>query len=183
MISIEQPAMVLNAVTSPRIGRLQMWNSWDVSGATTARQIIDWVATVARGAEGGKLKNLVIHSHGIPGAILIGQGFNRNNVGLFSGLSGLVDKIWLVACRPAYIDPSCNTTTGTGVCVSDGNMFVSAMARAASCYVVASTETQTELNQTYPFGVITTYEGLVLSYGPAGNVTWSRRYPSQWQGE
>lgn len=180
MITIEQPAMTLNAVTNPQIARYQMWNSWDIPSTETSQHIVLWVASVARSASGGKLKNLIIQCHGAPGQLSIGQGFNRSNVGLFQSLSGLVDKIWVVACQPAYIDPSCGSTA---FCSSDGNMFISEIARAAQCYVVAPTETQINYGKTYPFGVIPSYEGLILSYGPGGGVTWSHRYPSSHQGE
>jgi hypothetical protein len=32
----------------------------------------------------------------------------------------------------------------------------------------------------YTIGQMPAYEGLLLSYGPAGNVTWSHRYPTPW---
>lgn len=180
MITIQQPAMALNAVTTPeQIARYQMWNSWDVKRNEPSQHIISWVAEVARGAPGGKLKNLVIQCHGAQGHLLIGQGFNRKNVDLFAGLSGLVDKIWVVACKTAYIDPLCRAAK----CSHDGNAFCSEMAQAAQCTVVASTAEQINVRKTYPFGVIPSYEGMVLSYGPNGSVTWSHHYPSTHQGE
>jgi hypothetical protein len=179
MITIEQPALVLNAVTNPQIARYQMWNTGDVHSNKPSQEVIGWIRIIAGGAPGGKLKNVIIQCHGAPGYLAIGQGFTRTNVGLFQGVAGLVDKIWVVACQPAYIDPTC----GTRFCSSDGNLFISEMARAAHCYVVAPTETQINRGMTYPFGVIPSYEGLVLSYGPGGDVTWSHRYPSGWQGE
>ena len=58
-------------------------------------------------------------------------------------------------------------------------MFCCEIAKAAECYVVASTELQViGVNRVLPYGHLDTYEGLVLSYGPGGNVTWSHRYPS-----
>ena len=184
MITIDQAAMTLNSKVNPPIARYQMWNSWDIDGTHSIEHIVAWVATVAGGAPGGKLKNLVIQCHGSPGCLyqpLLGNGtFNRTNVGTMNSWAGLIEKIWVVACRPAYIDPACGPTA---FCNSDGNMFISEMARAAQCYVVASTETQLNVAKTYPFGKIPSYEGLVLSYGPGGGVTWSHRYPSSWQGE
>ena len=181
MITIEQPAMTLNSKVNPAIARYQMWNTWDVDNTNTPEHLVGWSATVARGAQGGKLKNLIIQCHGAPGRLAIGSsGFDRNNIGLFQGLAGLVEKIWVVACQPAYIDPTCGSNTA---CLTDGNLFISEMARHAQCYVVASTETQIDYAQTYPFGQLPSFEGLVLSYGPGGNVTWSHRYPSSHQGE
>lgn len=181
MITIEQPAMTLNAVANPPIARYQMWNSWDVASSETSEHIVGWSATVARGASAGKLKNLIIQCHGAPGYIGIGAGFTRSNVRLFRDLAGLVEKIWIVACQPAYIDQS--SCGNASFCGSDGNLFISEIARHAQCYVVAPTETQINRAMSYPFGRIPSYEGLVLSYGPEGNVTWSHRYPSSWQGE
>jgi hypothetical protein len=61
-------------------------------------------------------------------------------------------------------------------------MFCSEIAKAAQCYVVASTELQViGSNRTLPYGCLDTYEGLVLSYGPDGSVTWSHRYPSTYK--
>lgn len=62
--------------------------------------------------------------------------------------------------------------------MSDGNVFCSSLAKKVQCYVVAATETQLELPVTVPMDMMTSFEGLVLSYGPEGNVTWSNRNPS-----
>ena len=173
--------MTLNSKVNPPIARYQMWNTWDIDATHSPEHIVGWSATVARRATGGKLKNLVIQSHGAPGSVSIGtSGFTRSNVPLFQALAGLVEKIWIVACQPAYIDPTCGSNT---VCSTDGNLFISEIARHAQCYVVASTETQINYAMTYPFGRLPSFEGLVLSYGPGGNVTWSHRYPSNHQGE
>src|SRR5512147_569146 len=109
MITIEQPALVLNAVTNPQIARYQMWNTGDVPSTKPSQEVIGWIRIVAGSAPGGKLKNVIIQCHGAPGYLAIGQGFSRSNVGLFRGVSGLVDKIWVVACRPAFIDTSCGS--------------------------------------------------------------------------
>ncbi len=171
---------LLNSVVNPPIARYQMWNTWDIDSSVPIQHIVDWVGSVARGAPGGKLKSLIFQCHGSPGVLYIGAGtIDRTNVGLLAAWAGLIDKIWVVACQPAYIDPAC----GPGFCTTDGNLFISQMARAASCYVVASTETQWNVAKTYPFGKLPSYEGLVLSYGPSGGVTWTNRYPSDWQGE
>ena len=106
----------------------------------------------------------------------MGQGFDRSHVGVFRPWRGLVDKIWFRACSVARIRTAGATTTG------DGNLFCSGVAQAAQCYVVASTETQVAIsNRVLPYGTLDSFEGLVLSYGPRGNVTWSRRYRSTYQ--
>jgi hypothetical protein len=177
MITLEQPSMALNDVRDYAPG--QMWNSWYIQPTDTREHIIEWVATVARGASGGKLKNIVFCCHGSPGYLQLGQGFDRRHVPLFTHWAGLVDKIWIRACQFAYIQNPGATPTG------DGNLFCSAIAKNARCYVVASTELQyTKQTTPLPFGQLDSFEGLVLSYGPGGNVTWSHRYPShEWSGE
>lgn len=171
MFTIEQPSMALNDRVGVPHSRINMWNTWDVPQNDTREHIISWVATVARGATGGKLKHLVINCHGNAGFVGIGQGFSRSHTGLFTAWAGLVEKIWFVACLVARIQ----TAGGS----SDGNIFCSDIAKNANCYVVAPTEEQRNRGG-YTLGQMPTYEGLVLSYGPQGNVTWSHRYSSEW---
>jgi hypothetical protein len=184
MITIDQPAMGLNSTWNHHI-HVQMWNTWDVAASATPEHIIGWVRQVALGAPGGKLKNVVFSCHGQPGSIGIGQGLNCSHLGLFSQWTQdgapLVEKIWFRCCEVARIP-----TTGAGACGpaggGDGNLFCSGVAKAAKCYVVASTELQVgTVGRVLPFGKLDTFEGLVLSYGPGGNVTWSHRYPSTYQ--
>src|SRR5271168_1441330 len=118
MITIESPNMAIN---DPRCAtRYQMDNTWDIRAIEPRAHILGWTATVAGGMPGGKLKNLVIHCHGQPGQMMLGEGFDRSNVALFSALSGKVEKIWLHVCSIAAI--------GTPGGPTDGNLFVSAMA-------------------------------------------------------
>jgi hypothetical protein len=174
MITIEQPAMALNASDISR--RYQMWNTWNLATSETVPHIFEWVSTVATGATGGKLKALIINCHGAPGMLQMGVGgLWRSNVGWFRHWRDKVDKIWLTACQPGFIAAPGSAT--------DGNLFIGEIAKEANCYVVASTETQWFIaNQTYPYGQIDSYEGLVLSYSPDGAVSWSHRYDSNWSG-
>jgi len=175
MITIAQPAMGLNDRVDHHI-HVHMRNTWDVPKKTTAERITEHVASVARAVPGGRLRNVVFSCHAAPAEILIGTGFNIGNVGLFSRWRGLVDKIWLRCCQVAYI-------AGTGpAATKDGNVFCSRMAQEAGAYVVASTELQAGADgRELPYGQLDTYEGLVLSYGPAGNITWQHRYPSTYR--
>ena len=183
MFTLEQPSAALNS-TDISWSRITMWRNRDVDGAQTRDSIIEWVANAAGAATGGKLKNVVINCHGLPGYVGIGQGFSRAHLGMFRQWSGLVEKIWFVACLVARIPDSqmqaqLNTTYpnyGTG----DGNVFCSTLAQNAHCYVYAPTEEQRNRGG-YSLGQMPTFEGLCLSYGPQGNVTWSHRYSSQWQ--
>lgn len=191
MFRLERPSM---AVNDPRVSagappnvftrRFQMWNTWNIQSNESRRHIIEWVATVARRAPGGKLKHLVLSCHGLPGYIQLGQGFNQDHLALFDDWSGLIDKIWLPNCLVARIPDAAMQTQldadypGWGA--SDGNNFCSQLAQRVQCYVVAATERQCETMTDVPPGMMTSFEGLVLCYGPEGNVTWSHRNPSMW---
>lgn len=169
MITLEAPHMGLNDSRAP--AKVRMWNTWAVKKTDTPGHIINWVAAVARGAPGGKLKNVVFSCHGNASSLEMGKGFNRTHTGLFRGWAGLVEKIWFRACLVARIKKT-----------ADGNLFCSEIAKAAKCHVVASTELQVGFTgRVLPYGQLDTFEGLVLSYGPKGNVTWSNRYDSTYQ--
>lgn len=178
MISLEQPSMALNDGRA-RI-RVQMWNTWNIQRGEPRDHIISWTADVARRALGGKLRNVVIYTHGGPGFIDLGEGFDRRHTSMFSGWAGLVEKIWFMGCRVAFIHAANAPQVG------DGNAFCSEIARAARCYVIASTETQFTISTTkdasghfvLPYGQLDAYEGLLLAYGPQGRVVSSRRFPS-----
>ncbi|WP_128562752.1 hypothetical protein [Methylobacterium crusticola] len=171
MIKLERPSMAIN---DPRCDtKYQAWNTWYIQATETREHILEWTRKVAVDAPGGKLKNLIIHCHGSPGRMMLGQGFDRSNVGMFTkfneGGTPVVEKIWLHVCEIAKI--------GTAGGASDGNLFCSALAKSANCYVVASNLVQSHKgSHTYPPDQIDSFEGLVMSYGPEGNVTWSSRY-------
>lgn len=183
MFKLLQPSMALNAadITWSKI-RMQITKE-SVSVSLTREQIIQDVVTAANGVSGGKLKNVVINCHGLPGYVGIGQGFNSSHLGLFTAWAGKVEKIWFVACLVARI-PTAQmqtqlNTTYPGAGAGDGNVFCSQLARNAHCYVVAPTERQ--VNQGgYVIGQMPSYEGLVLSYNRQGIVSWSHRYTSTW---
>lgn len=161
-----------------------MWNTWKVGGNQTREHIVEWVSVVARGAEGGRLKNLVINCHGLPGWIGIGQGFNSSHIGMFSAWSGLIQNIWFVACLVARIPTAAYqqelNTTYPGFGTSDGNVFCSRLAQTVGAYIVAPTEVQRNRGG-YAIGQLPAYEGLLMCYNPQGGVSWSQRYPSDWQ--
>jgi len=171
MIDIAQPAFGLNDRAGHHV-HVQMRNTWDVPSGTSADRITSHVAAVARAVPGGKFRNIVFSCHGAPAAILIGQGIRMGDVGLFSRWRGLVDKIWIRCCQVANI-------AGTGpAATNNGNAFCSRIAQEAGAYVVASTHLQVaDVGRELPYGQLDTFEGVVLSYGPAGNVTWRHSYP------
>jgi len=186
MYRLERPSM---AVNDPRvvdehgnIRRFQLGNTWNISQNESRQHIINWVAQVARNAQGGKLKNLVLSCHGLPGYLQLGQGFNSSHMDMFIQWRGLIEKIWLPNCLVARIPDAAMSAqmarSYPGFGVSDGNIFCSSLAKKVRCYVVASTEIQLEYFRVLPIDMMTSFEGLVLSYGPEGNVTWWDRNPS-----
>ncbi|MEO3432300.1 hypothetical protein [Inquilinus sp. CAU 1745] len=182
MITLEEPHMGLNDSRTPN--EVQMWNTWNVTQTETVQHMLDWVAEVARGAPGGKLKNLVFRCHGAPAYLHCGAGIRRTDTPRFSAWRGLIEKIWFSACQVGYITPHNGRGCAPGPAQGDGNMFCSEIAQAAQCHVVASTELQViGLDRTLPYGKLDTFEGLVLSYNPAGQVSWRHRYPSTYEVE
>jgi hypothetical protein len=154
--------------------KVRMWNTWNIRKTETRGHILGWVAAVARRAPGGKLKDVVFSCHGNAAYLEMGEGFTRAHTGLFRAWRGLVERIWFRSCSVARIKSAGSR--------SDGNLFCSAIAQAAQCYVVASTELQVATtNRVLPYGQLDTFEGLLLSYGPGGGVTWSHRYPSTYK--
>ncbi len=169
MYRLSRPSMALNDPRNHK--RFQLANTWDVSRTETRTHMAEWVAHVARTSDGHKLKNLVLNCHGAPGFLEMGEGIRSSDLEVFRPWQGLIDKIWIPACRIAAIPAS-----GSGE--ADGNVFCSRLAKIVGCYVVASTETQCSSVGNIPRDMMPSYEGLILSYGPEGNVTWSDRNPS-----
>jgi hypothetical protein len=136
-----------------------MWNTWRVPRTDSPAHILNWAATVARGAPGGKLNALVINCHGGPARLSLGTGIGWPQVPFFSSLSGLVDEIYLVACE---------VVSFTGP--SDGNLFCGAIAKAAKTNVYASNHTQTTgLWPLIPYGKIDGFEGKVWKWHSDGS--------------
>lgn len=182
MIQLDQPSMALN---SPQISwsKILMWNTWEVAENTRVEHIVGWVAAVARAAPGGKLKNVVINCHGLPGWVGIGQGFNYTHLGMFRAWNGLVESILFVACLVARI-PTAEyqaelDTSYPGWGTGDGNIFCSDLAKNTGAYVLASTEEQRNKGG-YSIGQVPSFEGLVMCYNPRGGVEYSYRNPSDW---
>jgi hypothetical protein len=165
MISIDQPAMALNAPDCPP--PMRMWNTWEVQSNFKRHDIIGWVTEVAKNAPGGKLKSLVICSHATPGNLLIGEGFTRRNTPLFKAWRNLVDMIFLQGCA---------------IAAGEGYSFCSEMAVYASCCVVASTRIQEISNSitTMPYGKIDIFEGMTITFGPNGKAVNKLQFPNQW---
>jgi hypothetical protein len=151
-----------------------MSRTYPVAATATVDQIIQLICNYAQQGQGIVIKNLVLNCHGSPGYLRMGQGIGWQDVESFTQIRGLVEKIWIHACRIAGRDQVFGERVGDHYC--------SSLARAARCYVVASTEIQASTrNHTYPYGQIDTFEGLALTWNPEGNVSSSRRFRSTYQ--
>lgn len=167
-----------------------MWNTWDLfDDHKPASEIAQSINEVAGSAPGGRLRNLVINCHGEPGMLALGQIITRNDLRHFDILQGKIDTIYLLACLvgriinaewlqgnlpPALSHGNLETMANN----MDGNIFCSELARRVHCTVVASNEYQATGNGPNPYGTIDEFEGLVLWYGPGGNVVQWERYHS-----
>jgi hypothetical protein len=181
-IEIPQPSMALNSVDAPGT-HYRMYNSWEVPATEQPDHILDWTASVATGAPGGRLRVLIINCHGYYNGsdrsstggfgLSLGTGIQRADTPKFSKLKGKVDNIWITACGAARI--SAPNASGNG----DGNVFCSEIARNSGAYVVAATTMQFHdlfLRQNR----IDDFEGLVLRYTPSGAVDWSQDNGQNW---
>lgn len=177
MLPIPQPAMALNAHDAPP--KYRMWNSRDVSPEEPLEKILNDVVAVAKSAEGGKLKALVIKAHGIYSSrygkggfgIAMGKGgIHRKDTGKFLILRGSVERIVIHSCGAAHI--TIPGTKGDG----DGNLFCSEIAKNAQAHVIAGTTLQYNDAFWLPPNFIDGFEGLVLRYDPTGKVAWSHDF-------
>jgi hypothetical protein len=183
MITIISPSMAINDPRAPRSYTMDVTKS--VTARTTMEDIVTLILDAAGTRSGGVIQNLVLNAHGGPGLLAIGTGLDSSSMGPFSRVRGRVHKIWFTGCLSARIAGPATAAHGDGAALralgvnsGDGHAFIGAFARLTGCHVVAPTEMQSGSRSSYPSGQIDSYEGLVLSYSPAGVVTWQHRYPS-----
>ena len=172
MFDLVQPSIALN--DEKLKASVEMWQSLCVRRTDTREYIINWTAGVARGAPGGKVKNIVINSHAFPAYLAFGQSFDLRHTYLFKNWKGLVENIWIPAC---FIALPVNGKTG------NGHQFCSEIAVNANCNAIASTEEQWSAGKPLPFGKLDTMEGYVVCYGPNGKVISVFDLPSKYQGD
>lgn len=176
MIKMPHPSMALNASGVPG-AHYQMYNSWEVPATETPQHILNWVATVAHGAPGGRLAALIINCHGLYGkgadglsvggfGLKLGTGIAVQHAALFATVAGKVQSIWITACGTARI---------SGNPAGNGHAFCGAMARSAQATVFAATTHQVG-DSSLPFGYIDSFEGLVVKYNAKGAIAWSHNY-------
>jgi len=142
--------------------------------------IVNAVANYAASAPGGRLKSLVLNCHGIPGYLIMGEGFGQAKVQVFQQWNGLVDTIWITACQIAsrkYGQPQMKKIKDVGPCeVSDGFLFCQRIAMNSKAHVVASLHTQEAADREIPKGNLDSFEGTHFCWKPDGTVAWARRF-------
>jgi hypothetical protein len=176
MFALEQPSMALN---DTRVNNtVQMAINRLVQPIEGVSSILGAVVAAAKAQPGGKLKNLVINCHGLPGQLQLGVGIDRSLTNRFGMLvvddKPIVEVIYLRSCLVARIDGPGSTT--------DGNLFCCEIAKSARATVVASTALQQtrykkSLGMSIPYGMLDKFEGTTLVYGPGGNVLSSQVNP------
>src|SRR5262249_25283405 len=178
MIKIDTPALALND-TRLRAGHYHLSRNIKVRPDDSRENLVACVAAVAAGQPGGKLKNLVLNSHALPGLLIMGEGFWGSHTGLFERWSGLIDNIWITSCEIASRNPpSPDSELPDGVKgqPGDGYVFCREMAMRARCNVIASSADQDIPNHGIPDGYIDSFEGMVFCFQSTGDLAWSHRY-------
>jgi len=180
-IKIAQPALALNSHDVPG-AEYEMSINWKVPATVTADDVMSWIKGAAATAPGGRLRVVLINCHGYYNStdragtggfgLALGTGIRRADTPKFAAIKGVVDNIWITACGTARI-----TKPGPGE--GDGNLFCCEIAKQSGAHVVAAT-THQDGDSRLPKGHIDDFEGLVLQYGPLGNVVWSHDYGRSW---
>jgi hypothetical protein len=179
MIAIPQPAMALNAAAAP--GSYEMHNSMTVDTNYDPDALMGWVADVAKGAPGGRLRALVIRSHGACGYIALGNGIKAAQAKAFAKINGLVDDIFVVGCRVAGTEKrSRGYVEGMTLCFE--------LAKQSGAFVFASSANQAideklrqrgESPPNPPFGYIDDFEKPAFVFHPDGSTKedWNGKLP------
>jgi hypothetical protein len=179
MIKIDGPALALNDVQVG--GHFHLTRNIKVHRDDSRENLVGCVAAIAAGTPGGRLKNLVLNSHGVAGYLIMGEGFWAPHTKLFERWAGLIDNIWITACAIAsrcaateYEWPEWLKKIGEP---GDGYAFCREIAIRAHANVVASAANQETPNHNrIPEGYIDAFEGMVLCFRPTGDIAWSHKY-------
>ena len=155
--------MALNDTRSPVAARCGIPT---VQPTDSMVNVFSEVVRVAKGAPGGKLKNLVFCCHGRPSYLEMGDGIDGAMTIMLRTLvasdgSPLVGTIWFRSCRVGRIEKPGDAYAG------DGNLFGSEIAQYAKCDVVASPPYRdfgsTGWSGLLPYGVLDGFEGVTLA--------------------
>jgi hypothetical protein len=174
VITLPTPSMALNAwnMTGWGYPRYKLWNSWMMAESETLDHIVGWVGEVAKAAPGGKLRCLVVNSHGSCGRARLSKpvALDKSNADEFAPLKGKIDHILISACSVIGVKPG-----EDGFWNDPGVEMSRALARATGARVYASNETQS-MDVTYVLlgghGDIDGFEGYVLCMPPSGQPSW-----------
>ncbi len=102
------------------------------------------------------------HSQGGFGIQFCKEYILHKNINLWKQVARKMKKIIIYSCGAAYITPGSNGGDG------DGNVLCYRLAQNTGAYVRASTASQ--MYWAWPNINFSDWEGVVLDYGPAGNV-------------
>jgi hypothetical protein len=115
MFALEQPSMALNDTRVDNT--VQMAITRLVQPDEGVSSILGAVVAAAKAQPGGKLKNLVINCHALPGELKMGVGIDRSLTNRFGMLvvddQPIVGVIYLRACFVARIDGPARRPTAT----------------------------------------------------------------------
>lgn len=170
MYKITQPAMVCNASNLEK-GFLPyaMWNTRTVTQDVSPRWLAQNIADVAKTAEGGFLRVLVLNAHGYPGNLGLGTGIDATSVKDFAVLNNLVSEIYIVGCG---IAGSRQSRIRHGEML-DGLPLCTTLAQTVGAYVYAPKSGQKQSKEDrssgIPFGYIDDFEGELVVCLPNGS--------------
>jgi hypothetical protein len=185
MITLSEPHMALNAKYDKRpLVPYNMGNNMEVTSKHEPVNVMAWVATVAKGSDGGKLNALVINCHGRPGALDLGTSITSlEDAKCFAKLQGLVNDIFLISCAVAGVRKSKDGTE-----MVEGISFCCEIAKQAKARVFASGKAQSltmgeakaAVNQGLPKGQIDEFETPAYIFHSDGKTSQSwdgKSYP------
>lgn len=170
MYKITQPAMVCNANNLEKgFIPYAMWNTRTVTQDVPARWLAQNIADVAKTAQGGYLRALVLNAHGYPGNLGLGTGIDTTSVKDFALLKGLVKEIYIVGCAIAGARQS-KVRHGEWL---DGLPLCTTLAQSAGAHVYAPKTGQRQSKEDrrsgIPFGYIDDFEGETVVCFPDGS--------------
>jgi len=179
-IMVPQPSMALNAwnMTGTWFPQYKMWNSWTLGDDEMVDHIVGWIGEVAKGAPGGRLKCIVINSHGSCGRARLSKPYalDPSTTSKWAPLKGLVRHILITACDVVGVKQGENNKFWN----DPGVKLLYGLAQATGARVYASNVDQSMDVSYFVFtkilrggeGDIDSFEGSVLSIPPNGQAAW-----------
>jgi len=162
MITIDQPALALHSCDVP--GYLyQMQTTYKMPPNASASDLVYWISSTVNQSAEMRLANVVINTHGGPGALYTGGGGATpiTDASAFAPLRNFdIGTLWIVGCLVAI--------------GSNGFAFCSQLATTIGCDVIAANDYQFVERRflggnPQPFGAIDDFEGAAYRFGPDGS--------------